>query len=208
MQMERNILSYTFVGILEKPISIFPAIQDDFLISLFDLPYETLIRKDTSGIAVQVRNRYVGAALSSDKIVITAETPEQLSDIQEKFITELRKTLPEHSVTAYGINYEIEYVKLGLTNSKWLWNKFMSGLSVGDIFHECNKIDFKLGIASNQYFNFIFEPRANNPYAVFLSLNHHHQCYPVVSIFDIDVKQKITESMALYDIYEKKTISI
>lgn len=205
--MERNILSYTFVGILERTISTFPNIPDDFLISLFDLPYETLIRKDTSGIAAQARNRYVGVVLSADKLIITAESPEQLSSIQRKFMMELRKTLPELSVAAYGINYEIEYVKLNLTSTKWLWDKFMSGLSVGDVFHECNKIEFKLGIAPYQYFNFSFEPRANNPYAVFLSLNHHHQCCPAISIFDINSQQKIVDSMNLYDKYEKKVMS-
>ncbi|MDE6695812.1 MAG: hypothetical protein K2K25_02935 [Muribaculaceae bacterium] len=196
--MERNILNYTFVGILEKPVVMSSIFDDDSLYSILDLPYETLVTRNENGIIVQAQNRYIGVILNPERILLTAENPEQLSLIKLRLFDELKRVHHSLSLVAYGLNYEIEYIKLDKLNSQWLWKNFMHGIQVGDVYHECHKLDFRLGINKGQYFNFSFELRANNPYGIFLTLNHHHQCYPPTDASEIDIKKMIDESIELY----------
>lgn len=196
--MERNILNYTFVGLLEKPIIMSSMFDDDFLYSLLGLPYETLVTRNENGIIIQAQNRYIGVILNSERILLTAENPDQLSTIKSKLFDELKRIHHSLSLAAYGLNYEIEYIKLDTLNSQWLWENFMRGIQIGDVYHECSKLDFKLGIDKGQYFNFSFQLRANNPYGIFLTLNHHHQCFPPQDALGIDVKESITVSLELY----------
>lgn len=206
--MELNILNYTFVGILNNPFTSLPNFDESSLINLLELPYETQIAKDHNGIAIQARNRYVGAILNKDRFVVTAESPEMLNRIITRVVRELKKTHLMIAISAYGLNYEIEYIKLPDVSTKWLWENFMSNVAVNNTFHECNKVDFRLGIAANQYFNFSFEPRVNNPHAVFLNLNHHHQCFNPLEISSIDIINDIEKSLTLYhDEYELNIIS-
>lgn len=206
--MERNILNYTFVGILSNPFTNLPNFDESILINFLELPYETQITKDNNGIVLQARNRYIGAILNYDRFIVTAESPEMLSRIIARIVPELKKTRLMVAISAYGLNYEMEYIKLPDVSTKWLWENFMSSVTVNNMFHECNKIDFRLGIAPNQYFNFSFEPRVNNPQAVFLNLNHHHQCFEPLEISTIDIVTEIKNSIELYHTnYELSIIS-
>jgi hypothetical protein len=178
--MESNRISISFVGVYESPIPFIPQLDNKFCRDLFGRPYETTNGLTPEGYAISLANRpYPLVLINPAKIIFKASNDTDLEEYVNAFSSYISKNpdkLPIKKFSAFGINYELEYLKLGKRADLWMWQHFVrADIKTPNEFHALNHLKFTLGVNEREALNFEIEPRAGVEDGIFVSCNHHHQ---------------------------------
>lgn len=182
--MNHKIISYSFVGIWEKPILKIPLLEKKFCMDLFGDPYNTDSGMSQEGFVItyQGKNNPSPMVLISPQrfMVITQELDSTIGVI-EKVKNELSRVTSNKfpfKLKACGINTEHEWSGLEEKASHWLSKRFvLNGLNIAKDQEKIKvlttDINFQLLLEENQKMVILMQPRASVPDGIFLSINHH-----------------------------------
>lgn len=194
--MKEDQISIGIVAIFEKPLALIPPLDKDFCVGLLDAPLEEIVYGLTQeGYVIYLKNRPVPIIIiNTNRIIIKADNKEKLYKYNEIFKGKFKDLDINNSFSAFGINYEYQYLELDKTAENWTWNHFMKAdIKTGAEYQICNRISLKFGINDKEIISFEIEPRVGRKNGLFVSINHHH---------DIELKS-FPEQKELSDYIEK-----
>lgn len=183
--MKRNRISVSFVGVFEKALPLIPPLDNKFCRDLFGMPYETVNGLTAEGYVIRVNEEFCPlVVINSQRIIFKAEEEIKLDEYVSKFKEKFVNT----KLTAYGLNYEYEWIDLPAKADVWMWNHFYrKEIATPTNFHVSSKLQFSIGLSDNEVANVEIEPRANIQNGIFVSINHHHQ----ISMSGLPGKEKL-----------------
>ncbi|MDK2977993.1 MAG: hypothetical protein PWP52_707 [Bacteroidales bacterium] len=182
--MDYKIVSYSFVGVWQKPILQIPLLDKKFCMDLFNDPYNTNTGMSNGGFVINYQgktNPSPTVLIGPERIMFLSQELEQVLDLLEKIKAELLKVTNNNfpmKLKAYGINTEHEWVGLDMQSSSWLSKKFViGGLNIKEKHKNyqvlTTDINFQIILDQNQKLVILLQPRANVPNGIFASINHH-----------------------------------
>jgi len=182
--MDQKIVSYSFVGIWEKPLLNIPLLDNRFCKDLFDDPYNTNTGMSPEGFVINYQartNPSPTVLIGNRRIMVLSNDLVQVLDIFEKVKSELNRVTNGSfpmKLRSYGLNTEYEFVGLEKSSSQWMSERFiLKGLAIKEK-HKKYKIrttdiNFQILLNDNQKLVILIQPRTNIPKGVFISINHH-----------------------------------
>lgn len=182
--MKHNIISYSFVAVWKKPIIQIPVLDNKFCKDLFDDPYNTNSGITPEGFIINLSSAKIpnpSVIINNQKIVIISYDLEQVKKTITKISSELKKfNAISLNIGAIGINTEHEFIEIGEKTTTFLANKFViPGLKINqshkDFILNMSDLNFQIIASSNEKFNILIQPRANQLDGIFLSINSHLQ---------------------------------
>lgn len=169
-------ISISFVGVLSIPLSKIPALSREFGKELFDNDAGTDTFFGPDGLVIMIPNKIVPMVVINPlKITIKAATADKMNQILSSLITKLKEEGVNTALSAFGINYEIQYLNLEKESETWLWNRFIKDeikTTLPENF--CNKLNFRINVNEQQSLNISIEPRVGVHDGLFVGVNHHH----------------------------------
>ena len=174
--MKLNIISISFVGVYSKPQTRIPTLENKFCKDLFNQPYETFNGLSPDGFTVVINGKpFPLLVINPQKIIFKAKDKDNLSKYINAVKAELAKINFSTDYSAFGINWEIQWIDLPSSADMWLWNRFVGdNIKTDSRFQSCNAISMRYGVNDSEEFNISFEPRAGIRNGIFCSVNHHH----------------------------------
>jgi hypothetical protein len=182
--MKHNIISYSFVAVWKKPIIQIPILDNKFCKDLFDDPYNTNAGLTHEGFTINLSSAKIpnpAVIINNQKIVIISYDLEQVKKTITKISSELKKfNALSLNIGAIGINTEHEFIEIGEKTTTFLANRFvLPGLKVNpthkDYILSLTDLNFQIVASSNERYNILIQPRANQLDGIFLSINAHLQ---------------------------------
>lgn len=206
--MDHNIISYSFVAVWKNAILQVPVLDNKFCKDLFDDPYNTNSGITIDGFIINVSSTKIpnsSVVINNQKIVIISYDLEQVKKTITKISTELRK-FPEISfnIGAIGINTEHEFIEKGKKTTTFLANKFIRpGLNLttiqDDFIFNLIDLNFQVITNTNERYNIVLQPRANQPDGIFLSINAHIQVDYDNIPEEIEINKLFTQTLEKLD---------
>ena len=171
-----HLICLSFVGVLKQPLTVIPNIDNKFSRDLFSIPYETFNGLTPEGYTIALNNKaFPMVVINPTKIIVKADNKDSLIKYVEAIKGELARINVPVSLPAFGINSEYQWLGLDDNADTWLWNHFINkGITTGNEYHVCNKLNLRIGINDHQLVNIELEPRMGNRNGVFANINHHH----------------------------------
>ena len=170
--MDINILSVSFVGVFNTPLSMIPQLDSNFCKNIFHNPDMTISGYGPTGFMVKHKILPVPSILINPaKVIITANN---LDDIYA-YVRSISEQLPKMRFGAYGLNSEMEW-RSDTNADEWLSSHFIkNNKRIGVSFNKCSHLNLTFDISEKELLNIGFEPRIGVSKGVFASVNHHNE---------------------------------
>lgn len=174
--MVKNCISRAFVYVYDKPMTIVPTLDSSFCRNVFKMPDVTVSGVTPDGFVIGVLNRpFPLIVVGLQRLSIKAGTCEEVVLYTEEVKSELVKVGVHMGASAYGINYEYEWLDLGSAVEEWMWKSFVNSNLANAGIQLCRSISLRQLIRDdNEIINMTFEPRQGRRDGLFASINHHH----------------------------------
>lgn len=197
MKLEQ--ISVAFVGVYNAIQPMIPGLDNKFCRHLFDNPDETVNGISAGGYTISINSKPIPLIVfNSQKIIFKSRDIESLTSYVLKVKNEFKKIGFNPQYSAFGINYEYQFLDLDNNADLWISNEFIKS----DIFNgrekRCNAVSLRFDINESEIVNMSFEPRSGIRNGVFMSINHHHS----------SILQELPEKEYLKGLYEKSQYMI
>lgn len=175
--MKYNLISASFVGIWEKPLSNIPNFDRKFCLDLFSDPYNTTCGLTQEGFVVARQFSpppHPSVIISPNRIQVTELTIPRTCEVTNTFLEILTQTNPADMLfpfSSIGVNMEHEWTELFDTFEKTFSKTFFQNPFPDSLFTIPYDIRFETKLASGLKFNFILQPRAGHKNGIFLGSN-------------------------------------
>lgn len=172
--MECAFISVAYVGILANPLPRIPQIDRHLCKDLLGDPYEVDYGISQDGLVISKGARPLPLlVIGNRRIVEKAETGAELLRYHEALSEELDKIGVDSSVSALGINFELQCMNLEAASEKWMSASFLSANLQG-CGCLCTDLSVRVIVDEGQSVNMKFERRRGVHDGIFISANHHH----------------------------------
>ncbi|MBQ3715302.1 MAG: hypothetical protein IJM92_09520 [Fibrobacter sp.] len=187
-------ISISFVGVLSTPLSKIPTLSREFGKELFGNESGTDAFFGPDGLVIMIPNKIVPMVIINQiKITVKADSADKMNQILSSLIAKLKEEGVNTALSAFGINYEIQYLNLEKESETWLWDRFIKDNIKTKLSEKfCNKLNFRMNVNEQQSLYMSIEPRMGVHDGLFVGVNHHHNIsfneLPPIDEFDKYVK--------------------
>lgn len=174
--MKKDRISIAFVGVYDQIIPIIPQLNADFCKNIFGTPENTLIGVSQEGLVISTQNKpFPLVVIGQQRLVIKASKEDILKQYMRTIDEELSKYNLPIRFSAYGINYEYQFLDINMQAEDWMWRSFIgNNVLTTAKYQSCSKISFRFGINDAESLNISIEPRVGVRDGLFIDVNHHH----------------------------------
>lgn len=192
-------ISIAFVGVYNAILPMIPGLDNKFCRHLFDNPDETVNGMSAEGYTISINKKpFPLVVFNPQKIIFKSEDIDTLTSYVVKVKSEFKKKFFTPKFSAFGINYEYQFLDLDDNADVWISNRFLKSDTFGGKEKKCNVISLRFDIDDSEIVNMSFEPRIGIRNGVFMSINHHHA----------SILEELPEECVLKDLYEKSLYKI
>lgn len=168
-------ISVAFVGVYDSVIPMIPGLDNKFCRHLYDNPDETINGMSPEGYTISINKKpFPLVIFNPQKIIFKSGNIDTLTSYIRKVKDEFKKFGFNPKYSAFGINYEYEFLDLDDTADSWISKIFLKPDIFDGMEKKCNVLSLRFDINDSEIVNMSFEPRAGKRNGVFMSINHHH----------------------------------
>lgn len=178
--MSHTILSYSFVGIWEKPLPQIPVLDNKFNKDLFGDPYTTTAGFSPDGFTILKSGSIPPktVVINPIRLEIVCLGIDEVSQVLNKIGSELKRVLGtdfQFKFSSFGLNTEYE-VKLTKGNfEEWMSRRFFTGIQPLDKTSRIvgTQVNFEYQVSKEEKYAVLVQPRVNDTSSVFIQVNDH-----------------------------------
>ncbi len=197
--MKRELISVAFVGVYDNIQPMIPGLDNKFCRHLYDNPDETINGMSAEGYTISINKKpFPLVVFNLQKIIFKSGNIDTLATYVRKVKNEFigKGFSPKYS--AFGINYEYQFLDLDNKSDLWISDRFLKPDVFGGKEKKCNVLSLRFDINDSETVNMSFEPRFGIHNGVFMGINHHHASY----------LEELPEEDTLKDLYRKSKSKI
>ena len=198
--MKKDRISVAFVGIYEQPVALIPQLDSEFCKRLFGQPEVTTVGIGQEGLVISTNNKpFPLVIVGLQRIAIKVANEEMLAEAITAIRSEFASKGLAFKFSAFGINYEYQYININQPAEEWMWGRFINtNIQTKARYQSCPKISFRFGINDKETVNMVIEPRVGVRDGIFLDVNHHHNC-PIDGLTDVLMAEYYKKSQKVVD---------
>ena len=200
--MKKDRISVAFVGLYEQQLPLIPQLDTDFCKQLFGQPDVTTVGIIQEGLIISTNNKpFPLVIIGLQKVAIKVANEKMLTQCIKSLQAELESKGIKCKFSAFGINYEYQYIDIKQPAAEWMWNRFLQkSIHTEAKFQSCPRLSLKFDVNDVETINLTLEPRVGVRDGIFVDVNHHHGIV-LAEMNDQLIRQYYAESHKLVENY-------
>ncbi len=198
--MKEERISVALVGIYDRPINLIPQLDPDFCKNLFGQPEITMVGIGQEGLVISTNNKpFPLVIIGLQKIAIKVANENDLAQCISAIQAEFAAKGLAFKFSAYGINYEYQFLNINQPAEEWMWYRFVQPkIKTKSKYQSCPRLTLRFGINDIETINLTVEPRIGVHDGIFVDINHHHSS-AIEELSALMVKKHYAESVKIVE---------